>query len=64
MTEYERGFSDAIEQAAQKVCIRCRDGVKRENREHSGRVIPCHQHPEGQWFPCSAVDIHLLSPSR
>ena len=57
---YERGFKNAVEEAAQKVCVRCKEGLKLEDREIGDQILPCHPSGNDIWTPCSAVDLRQL----
>jgi hypothetical protein len=63
MSDYEQGFKDGVERAAQQVCIACQQSQKPENREvAAGVVLAYHRSPDGGWYPCSAQDIRALTP--
>jgi hypothetical protein len=67
MTDYEQGFKDGVERAAQKVCLQCQQGYPLEDLEvpapdGSRKVYPCHQHPNKAFAICGASDIRALTP--
>jgi len=63
VNDYEKGFSDGVELAAQQSCIHCQMGLKLENRQlPNGKAYPQHLHPDGNWRMCGAENIRALAP--